>query len=147
MDNVPEPVWRRNDERQSAGGQQSAGLFWVRPFSCQTVWEARTASGQPARDADSGLNTADLFHIGVDGGSYILWFDGDCSSHFRSCSSRDCGSAGPCPIVSISVTMPDGRTQELMAPESGLATLQLKDGTEYAFRPTIHDSSPWNRIV
>jgi hypothetical protein len=51
------------------------------------------------------------------------------------------------PIVTISVTMPDGRTQELAAPESGLATLQLKDGTEYAFRPTIQDSSPWNRIV
>ena len=51
------------------------------------------------------------------------------------------------PIVTITVTMPDGRTQELTAPESGLATLQLKDGTEYAFRPTILDSSPWNRIV
>ncbi len=51
------------------------------------------------------------------------------------------------PVVTMSVTLPDGRTQELTAPESGLATLQLKDGTEYAFRPTIQDSSPWNRIV
>jgi hypothetical protein len=51
------------------------------------------------------------------------------------------------PIVTISVTMPDGRTQELTAPESGLTTLQLKDGTGYAFRPTIQDSSPWNRLV
>lgn len=51
------------------------------------------------------------------------------------------------PVVTISVTMPDGRTQELTASESGLATLQLKDGTEFAFRPTIQDSSPWNRIV
>jgi hypothetical protein len=51
------------------------------------------------------------------------------------------------PIVTISITTPDGRTEELTAPESGLATLQLKDGTEYAFRPTIQDSSPWNRIV
>jgi hypothetical protein len=47
----------------------------------------------------------------------------------------------------MSVTMSDGRTQELTAPESGLATLTLKDGTEYGFRPTIQDSSPWNRIV
>jgi hypothetical protein len=39
------------------------------------------------------------------------------------------------------------RTHELTAPESGLATLQLKDGSEYGFRPTIQDSSPWNRIV
>lgn len=51
------------------------------------------------------------------------------------------------PVVTMSVTLPDGRTQELTAPESGLATLQLKDGSEYGFRPTIQDSSPWNRIV
>jgi hypothetical protein len=47
----------------------------------------------------------------------------------------------------MSVTTPDGRTHELTAAESGLATLTLKDGTEYGFRPTIQDSSPWNRIV
>jgi hypothetical protein len=51
------------------------------------------------------------------------------------------------PVVTMSITLPDGRMQELTAAESGLATLQLKDGTEYAFRPTIQDSSPWNRIV
>jgi hypothetical protein len=34
------------------------------------------------------------------------------------------------PIVTMVVTMPDGRTQELTAAESGLATLILKDGTE-----------------
>jgi hypothetical protein len=48
------------------------------------------------------------------------------------------------PIVTMVVTMPDGRTQELTAAESGLATLT---GTEYGFRPTIQDSAPWNRIV
>jgi hypothetical protein len=51
------------------------------------------------------------------------------------------------PLVTMSVTTPDGRIQELTAAESGLATLKLKDGTEYGFRPTIQDSSPWNRIV
>jgi hypothetical protein len=51
------------------------------------------------------------------------------------------------PVVTMSVTLPDGRTQELTAPESGLATLTLKDCTEYGVRPTIQDSSPWNRIV
>ena len=51
------------------------------------------------------------------------------------------------PVVTMSVTLPDGRTQELIAPESGLATVSLKDGTEYAFRPTIQDSAPWNRII
>lgn len=51
------------------------------------------------------------------------------------------------PVVTMSVTLPDGRTQEVTAAESGLATLSLKDGTEYGFRPTIQDSLPWNRIV
>jgi hypothetical protein len=51
------------------------------------------------------------------------------------------------PVVTMSVTLPDGRTQDLTAAESGLATLSLKDGTEYGFRPTIHDSAPWNRIA
>src|SRR6185295_5603941 len=51
------------------------------------------------------------------------------------------------PVVTMSVATPDGRTHELTAGESGLATLTLKDGTEYGFRPTIQDSSPWNRIV
>ena len=51
------------------------------------------------------------------------------------------------PVVTMTVALPDGRTQELTAPESGLATILLKDGTEYEFRPTIEDSAPWNRIV
>ena len=51
------------------------------------------------------------------------------------------------PVVTMTITTPDGRTDELTAAESGLATLTLKDGTEYGFRPTIQDSSPWNRIV
>ena len=54
---------------------------------------------------------------------------------------------GYAPVVTMSVTTPDGRTHELTADESGLATLTLKDGREYGFRPTIQDSSPWNRIV
>ena len=45
------------------------------------------------------------------------------------------------PVVTMSVTTPDGRTHELTAVESGLATLTPKDGTEYEF-PSIQDSSP-----
>ena len=56
-------------------------------------------------------------------------------------------AAQPNPIVTMKVTLPDGQTQELTAPESGLATVTVKDGTEYGFRPTIQDSMPWNRIV
>ena len=51
------------------------------------------------------------------------------------------------PVVTISVGLPDGRTQERTASESGLATVSLQDGTDYGFQPTIHDSMPWNRIV
>lgn len=51
------------------------------------------------------------------------------------------------PVVTMSVRLPDGRTQEVTAAESGLATVSLEDGTEYGFRPTIQDSMPWNRIV
>jgi hypothetical protein len=61
--------------------------------------------------------------------------------------SRFAAAQAYAPVVTMSVTLPDGRTQELTAPESGLATLKLKDSTEYAFRPTIQDSSPWNRIA
>jgi len=51
------------------------------------------------------------------------------------------------PVVTMSVTLPDGRIQEVTAAESGLATITLKDGAEFGFRPTIQDSSPWNRVV
>jgi hypothetical protein len=61
--------------------------------------------------------------------------------------SRFTAAQGYAPVVTMSVTLPDGRTQDLTAPESGLAALQLKDGSEYGFRPTIQDSSPWNRIL
>ena len=51
------------------------------------------------------------------------------------------------PLVSMSITLPDGETKEVTAPESGLATITLKDGTEIGFRPTIQDSKPWTRVV
>ena len=51
------------------------------------------------------------------------------------------------PVVTMTIATPDGRTQELTSPESSVARLTLKDGTEYEFRPTIQDSSPWNRII
>ena len=51
------------------------------------------------------------------------------------------------PIVTMSITLPDGQTQELTAPESGLATLTLKDGTAFGFRPTIQDDRPWSKVT
>jgi hypothetical protein len=50
------------------------------------------------------------------------------------------------PVVTMTVTLPDGRTERLTAPESGLARLTVS-GIEYGFRPTILDSRPWTRIV
>jgi hypothetical protein len=51
------------------------------------------------------------------------------------------------PIVHMRVTLPDGETREVTAPESGLATLRLKDGTPIGVRPTIEDSQPWTHVV
>src|SRR5690349_7110480 len=47
----------------------------------------------------------------------------------------------------MTVTLPDDQTTELSAPESGLATVRLKDGTEIGVRPTILDSRPWTRVL
>lgn len=56
-------------------------------------------------------------------------------------------TAQPNPIVKMTVTLPDGQTKQVSAPESGLATFTLKDGTEIGVRPTILDSKPWTRVV
>jgi hypothetical protein len=45
-------------------------------------------------------------------------------------------------IVKMSVTLPNGETKQLSAPESGVAAFSLKDGTEIGVRPTILDSKP-----
>lgn len=44
------------------------------------------------------------------------------------------------PAVSMSVTTPDGRAQELTTHESGLATLDV-GGHHYGFRPTMYDDA------
>ena len=49
------------------------------------------------------------------------------------------------PTVTMSVTTPDGKTQELSARESETATLKV-GSTEYKFRPTILDAKPWNQV-
>jgi hypothetical protein len=43
------------------------------------------------------------------------------------------------PMVTMSITAPDGTTQDVVARESNVGTLKLKDGSEYQFRPTVHD--------
>lgn len=56
-------------------------------------------------------------------------------------------AAQPNPVVNMNVTLPGGQAKQLSAPESGLATLTVSDGTEIGVRPTIMDSKPWSRVV
>ena len=51
------------------------------------------------------------------------------------------------PVVFMTVTLPDGQSKELSAPESGLAQATLQDGTEYGFRPTMQDDSGSTTVV
>lgn len=51
------------------------------------------------------------------------------------------------PLVTMSISLPEGRTQEFTVPEGGVATLKAADGREYGFRPTIQDSKPWTRLT
>jgi hypothetical protein len=51
------------------------------------------------------------------------------------------------PVVTMSITLPDGQIQHLTAAESGLATLTLKNGSTWGFRPTILDSRPWTKVT
>ena len=50
------------------------------------------------------------------------------------------------PIVTMRVVLPDGTTQEISARESAVATVALKDGSVYEFRPTIHDE-PFSKVT
>ena len=50
------------------------------------------------------------------------------------------------PYVTLAVTAPDGQTQEVVARESNVGTLKLKDGTEYQFRATVLDE-PFSKVT
>jgi hypothetical protein len=43
------------------------------------------------------------------------------------------------PTVTMTITAPDGTSQDVVARDSSVGTLKLKDGSEYLFRPTVHD--------
>lgn len=51
------------------------------------------------------------------------------------------------PVVTLSVTPPTGKAQELQIPESGVRSIKLANGTEYKFRANIYDAKPWNNVV
>ena len=50
------------------------------------------------------------------------------------------------PTVTMTITAPDGTTQDVVARESNVGTMKLKDGTEYQFRPTLIDE-PFNKVT
>ena len=50
------------------------------------------------------------------------------------------------PVVTMRVTTPDGTTQEISARDSAVATVTLKDGSVYEFRPTVHDE-PFSKVT
>jgi hypothetical protein len=47
----------------------------------------------------------------------------------------------------MTITPAGEPARQVSAPESDLARIKLKDGTEFGFRPTIQDSSPWTRVL
>jgi ABC-type glycerol-3-phosphate transport system substrate-binding protein len=51
------------------------------------------------------------------------------------------------PLVTMKIVTADGQSHELTARDSSVATFKTKDGTEYEARPTVIDSSPFNRVT
>ena len=49
------------------------------------------------------------------------------------------------PYVTMTVTAPDGQSQDVVARESNVGILKLKDGTEYQFRATVLDE-PFTKV-
>ena len=50
------------------------------------------------------------------------------------------------PTVTMSVTAPDGSTQDVVARDSSVGVMKLKDGSEYQFRPTVIDE-PFTKVT
>ena len=50
------------------------------------------------------------------------------------------------PTVTMTVTGPDGQAQDVVARDSSVSVLKLKDGSEYQFRPTVIDE-PFTRAT
>lgn len=50
------------------------------------------------------------------------------------------------PTVTMTITAPDGSTQDVVAQDSTVGTMKLKDGSEYQFRPTVTDE-PFSKVI
>ncbi|MBY0495081.1 MAG: hypothetical protein K2Y23_12795 [Cyanobacteria bacterium] len=49
------------------------------------------------------------------------------------------------PYVTMTVTAPDGQSQDVVARDSNVGVLKLKDGTEYQIRATVVDE-PFSKV-
>ena len=50
------------------------------------------------------------------------------------------------PAVTMMITAPDGTSHEVVAQDSNVGRLKLKDGSEFQFRPTVHDE-PFSKVT
>jgi hypothetical protein len=125
----------------------SPGRLGRRPHWSATKVQTRLTPFRPVTCAHGSTRVSSQAMSSLEAGRSRMFRKGALLASFIALASMLAGAQSSAPVVTMSVTLPDGRTQELTAPESGLAAVSLKDGTEYGFRPTIQDSMPWNRIV
>jgi hypothetical protein len=118
-----------------------------RPHWSATKVQTRLTPFRPVTSAPGSIKVSSHAMNSLEAGRSRMFRKGALLASFIVLAGMWAGAQSSAPVVTMSVTLPDGRSQELTAPESGLATVSLKDGTEYGFRPTIQDSAPWNRIV
>jgi hypothetical protein len=118
-----------------------------RPHRSATKVQTRLIPFRPVTCAPGSTRVSSQAMSSLEARRSRMFLKGALLASFIVLAGMLAGAQSSAPVVTMSVTLPEGRTQELIAPESGLATVSLKDGTEYGFRPTIQDSMPWNRIV
>ena len=144
---------RRNGNRlQTVGLVPRHHPLSPRPWERRPHWSAtkvqtRSTPFRPVTCAPGSTRVSSQATSSLESPRSRMFLKGALLGPFIVLAGMLAGAQSSAPVVTMSVTLPEGRTQELTAPESGLATVSLKDGSEYGFRPTIQDSMPWNRIV
>jgi hypothetical protein len=144
---------RRNGNRHQTASPvpRNYALSWrpkpLRPLRSATKVQTRLTPFRPVTCAPGSMRVSVRGTRPSNAGRSRMFGKGVLLAFFVALMGMLAAAQSYAPAVTMSVTLPDGRMQEVTAAESGLATLSLEDGTEYGFRPTIHDNTPWNRIV
>lgn len=63
-----------------------------------------------------------------------------------ACLASAAGAQTYSPAVTMTITAPDGTSHEVVAHDSNVGRLKLKDGSEFQFRPTVHDE-PFSKVT